>query len=49
MDHVQQLHDGGAVVADGGLAVLRDDQLVHAAGPQGGAHRVHDGTAGIDV
>jgi len=49
MDHVQQLHDGGAVVADGGLAPGVHDQLVHASRTQGRSDGINNRTACIDV
>ena len=45
---LEQLHDGGAVVADGDGAAV-GDELVHAAGAEGGAHGVRDGLACVDV
>lgn len=48
MDDVEQAHDGGAVVGDGGALVVVDE-LVHAAGAERGAHGVGDGRAGADV
>ena len=49
MDHVQQLHDGGAVVGDGRLAPGVHHQLVHAPRAEGGADGIDDGAAGIDI
>lgn len=48
MHNLEVLHDGRAVVGDDDLAVLVD-QLVHAAGPEGGADNVGHSTAGVDV
>lgn len=49
VEDVEELHDGGAVVGDGDGAVGVVDELVHAAGAQGGADHVGDGGAGVDV
>ncbi len=49
MDNIQELHDGGAVVADGGLAAGVHNELVHAARAQRRANGVHYGAAGVDV
>ncbi|KAI4382192.1 hypothetical protein MLD38_008187 [Melastoma candidum] len=49
MDDVEELHDGGAVVGDGDGALVVVDELVHAAGAEGGADDVGDGGAGVDV
>ena len=46
---LQQLHQRRAIVGDGDRAVLIVDQLVHAAGPERGAHDVDDGLACVDV
>lgn len=49
MDDVEELHDGGAVVGDGDGALVVVDQLVHAAGAEGGADDVSHHRAGVDV
>lgn len=49
MDNIKQLHDGGAIVGDGGAALVVVDELVHAPGPEGGPHRIGDDDAGVDV
>jgi len=43
------LHDGGAVVGDGLLAILVHHEQVAAVGAQRGLYRGLDGQAGIDV
>lgn len=48
MHDVEEAHDGGAVVGDGGALVVVDE-LVHPAGAQGGPHRVGHGRARADV
>lgn len=49
VDDVEELHDGGAVVGDGDGAFVVVDELVHAAGAEGGSDDVGDGGAGVDV
>ena len=49
VDDVEELHDGCAVVGDGGLALVVHHELVHAAGPEGGADGLDDGLTGVDV
>lgn len=45
---VEEAHDGGAVVGDGGALVVVDE-LVHPAGAQRGPHRVRHRRARADV
>lgn len=45
----EQLEDGGAVVGDGGYAVVGDDELVHAARAERGRNGAGNGEAGGDV
>ena len=45
---VEQLHDGGAVVGDGGGAPRVNHELVHSPGPEGGAHGVRNGLQGCN-
>ena len=49
VDDVEELHDGGAVVGDSGVALVVVDELVHAPGAEGGADGVGDDGAGVDV
>jgi hypothetical protein len=49
VDDVEEAHNGGAVVGDGDAALVVVNELVHAAGPQRGAHRVHHRRARVDV
>ena len=49
MDDVEEAHDGGTVVGDGGAALVVVDELVHAAWPQRGAHRGRHRRARGDV
>lgn len=49
MDDVEEAHDGGAVVGDGGDALVVVDELVHSPGAQRGPHRVRHRRAGADV
>lgn len=42
-------HDGGAIVGDGDVAVGGDEDLVEAAGTEGGADDGGDGAGGEDV
>lgn len=49
MDDVEEAHDGGAVVGDGGDALVVVDELVHPAGAERGPHRVRHRRAGADV
>lgn len=49
MHDVEELHDGGSVVGDGGAALVVVDELVHATWAQGGADDVGDGHTGVDV
>ena len=49
MNDVKQLHDGGAVIGDGGAALFVVDELVHSSGAQRRANRVSHGCASIDV
>ena len=48
MDDVEEAHDGGAVVGDGGALVVVDE-LVHPSGAQRGPHRVRHRRARADV
>lgn len=48
MHDVEDAHDGGAVVGDGGALVVVDE-LVHPAGAQRGPHRVRHRRARADV
>ncbi|RRT37172.1 hypothetical protein B296_00046945 [Ensete ventricosum] len=49
MNDVEQLHDSGAVIGDGGVALIVVDELVHSSGAQRRANRVGHGCASIDV
>lgn len=49
MDDVEELHDGGAVVGDGDVALVVVNELVHSPGTQRGPHHVRHGRAGVDV
>jgi hypothetical protein len=49
VDDVEKAHDGGAVVGDGAAALVVMDELIHAAGPQRGAHGVRHRRARVDV
>lgn len=49
MHNVEQLHDGGSVIGDGGCSILADEELIHAPGTKGGPHRLHHHLAGIDI
>mmetsp|Transcript_4606 Transcript_4606/g.13266 ORF Transcript_4606/g.13266 Transcript_4606/m.13266 type:complete len:496 (+) Transcript_4606:485-1972(+) len=48
MGNVEEFHNGGPVVANGGLGSRRNE-FVHAAGTQGGSNGIRDGLAGIDI
>ena len=48
MNNVQQGNDGGAIVGDGNVT-LGVDQLIHAAGSEGGLHDIDNRLAGVDV
>jgi len=45
VDDVEQLEDGRAVVGDGRVAAVVDDQLVHPARAERRRHRLGDGRA----
>mmetsp|Transcript_9374 Transcript_9374/g.23003 ORF Transcript_9374/g.23003 Transcript_9374/m.23003 type:complete len:450 (+) Transcript_9374:701-2050(+) len=45
---LEELHDRGSVVADGGPPA-GGDELVHPPGTQRGSHGIGDGLAGVDV
>jgi hypothetical protein len=49
MDDVKQLEDGRAIVCDLCVSAVGDDELVHAAGAEGGGDGVRDGETGVDV
>lgn len=48
MHDVEQLHDGGSVIGNGGAFVVVHE-LVHAPRAERGAHHIDDGNAGVDV
>ena len=45
---IEELHDGGAVVGDGGVSPI-EHKLVHAAGSKSGSHGVSDSLACVDI
>lgn len=49
MNNIEELHDGGAVVGDGDIALVIVNELVHATWAEGGPDDVSDGGAGVDV
>ena len=49
VNNVQQLHDGGTIIADCCLAPGVYNQLVHASGAQSRSHSVDNGAACVDV
>lgn len=49
MDDVEKLHDGGAVVRDGDVALVVVNELVHSPGSQGRTYHVGHRRAGVDV
>lgn len=49
MDDVKKLHDGSAIVGDGGIPILVHNELVHPAGAKGGPNSIHNRLASIDI
>lgn len=49
MHNIEQLHDGGTIIGDGGVALVVMDELVHSSGAQRRAHGVRHRGASIDV
>jgi hypothetical protein len=49
VDNVQKLHDGCAVVGDGRIALVVNNELVHTARTERRAHGIHNGLASVDV
>jgi hypothetical protein len=49
VDNVEQLHDSSAVVGDGLLAILVDEQKVTSVGAKRGLDGVLYGEAGVDI
>eukprot|EP00047_Mylnosiga_fluctuans_P001742 m.221713 g.221713 ORF g.221713 m.221713 type:complete len:557 (-) comp10637_c0_seq1:26-1696(-) len=47
--NIQELHDGSAVVGNGGLTTVIDHKLVHATRTQCSADCINDGLARVDI
>jgi hypothetical protein len=49
VDDVEELHDGGAVVGDGDVALIVVDEFIHTSRPQRAPHHVCNRRASIYV
>lgn len=48
MNNIEQFHNSGTVVRDGGSATA-PDKLIHSTGTQSGSNSVHNSMAGINI